>query len=100
MPQYPNIEAERARKGITKTKLADEIGVSASTMKNWQSGKTEIPAKQIFICDRAAAIRMVCRIPAIDQVHVGEGLRTISVVGCYSVVEQVFVCDCFVHINT
>ena len=47
MPQYPNIEAERARKGITKTKLADEIGVSAGTIKNWQSGKTEIPASKL-----------------------------------------------------
>ena len=47
MPQYPNIEAERARKGITKTKLADEIGVSTGTIKNWQSGKTEIPASKL-----------------------------------------------------
>ncbi len=52
MPQYPNIEAERARRGITKTKLAGEIGVSASTMKNWQSGKTEIPASKLVALAR------------------------------------------------
>lgn len=44
---YPNIEAERARAGMTKEGLASAIGVSPSTVKNWQSNKTEIPASKI-----------------------------------------------------
>ncbi len=44
---YPNIEAERARTGMTKASLASAIGVSTCTIKNWQSGRTEIPASKI-----------------------------------------------------
>lgn len=47
--RYPNIEAERARKGMTKEKFADAVGVSTSTVKNWQNGRTEIPASKIVI---------------------------------------------------
>jgi DNA-binding XRE family transcriptional regulator len=41
--KYPNIEAERARAGITKETLASKLGVSTGTIKNWQNGKSEIP---------------------------------------------------------
>ena len=44
---YPNIEAERARAGMTKEGLATALGVSPSTVKNWQSNKTKIPASKI-----------------------------------------------------
>lgn len=44
---FPNIEAERARTGMTKTRMAQEIGVTPDTMKNWQNGRTEIPASKI-----------------------------------------------------
>ena len=44
---YPNIEAERARAGMTKVDLAGAIGVSPGTIKNWQNGRTEIPASKI-----------------------------------------------------
>lgn len=44
---YPNIEAERARTGMTKVGLASAIGVSTGTIKNWQNGRTEIPASKI-----------------------------------------------------
>ena len=44
---YPNIEAERARIGMTRTSLAAAIGVSTGTLKNWQNGRTEIPASKI-----------------------------------------------------
>lgn len=33
--QYPNIEAERARKGMTKENLASQLGVSRKTYYNW-----------------------------------------------------------------
>lgn len=45
--KYPNIEAERARIGMTKLAMAAEIGVSPDTVKNWQDGKTDIPATKI-----------------------------------------------------
>ena len=44
---YPNIEAERARAGMTKEGLAAALVVSPSTVKNWQRSKTEIPASKI-----------------------------------------------------
>lgn len=46
--RYPNIETERIRKGMGKVKFAHSIGSSHTTVKNWQSGKTEIPASKII----------------------------------------------------
>ena len=38
--KYPNIEAERARRGISREMLASEIGVSRKTLYNWiENGK-------------------------------------------------------------
>ena len=47
MITYPNIEAERARAGMTRTSMASAIGVSPDTVKNWQNSRTEIPASKI-----------------------------------------------------
>lgn len=47
--RYPNIEAERVRREMTKEKLATLLGVSLSTIKNWQNGRTEIPASKIIL---------------------------------------------------
>lgn len=33
---YPNIQAERARRGLTKEGLAKELGVSYRTLYNWE----------------------------------------------------------------
>lgn len=33
--KYPNIEAERARFGMSKEKLASALGVSRKTLHNW-----------------------------------------------------------------
>lgn len=44
---YPNIEAERARAGMTRTSMAKTLGVSPDTVKNWQNGRTEIPVSKI-----------------------------------------------------
>ena len=44
---FPNIEAERVRSGMTKAKMAEEIGVTTGTLKNWQNGRTEIPASKL-----------------------------------------------------
>lgn len=32
---YPNIEAERARKGLTKEELASVLGVDRKTLRKW-----------------------------------------------------------------
>ena len=47
--RYPNIEAERVRREMTKENLATLLGVSLSTVKNWQNGRTEIPASKIIM---------------------------------------------------
>ncbi len=35
--RYPNIDAERARCGISKDALASALGVSRKTLYNWES---------------------------------------------------------------
>lgn len=44
---FPNIDAERARMGLSRAALAAMLGVSYSTMKNWMRGTTDIPASKI-----------------------------------------------------
>lgn len=40
--KYPNIDAERARRGISNDKLAEDLGVSRKTLYNWLA-KGNIP---------------------------------------------------------
>lgn len=52
---YPNIEAERARAGMSKEGLANALGVSRKTLHNWVSfGKIPQSALEkmasIFAC--------------------------------------------------
>lgn len=44
---FPNIEAERARLGMSRVKLAEELGVSYATLKNWMRGTTDIPVSKV-----------------------------------------------------
>jgi len=44
---YPNIEAERARKGWSRAQLAEQLGVSYGTVKNWMRGTTDIPSLKV-----------------------------------------------------
>jgi transcriptional regulator with XRE-family HTH domain len=44
--KYPNIEAERARRGLTVEELAEKLGVSRKTYYNWIS-KGKIPADKV-----------------------------------------------------
>lgn len=44
--RYPNIEAERARRGLNKEELAKKLGVSRKTYYNWVS-KGRIPLEKI-----------------------------------------------------
>lgn len=44
---FPNIEAERVRRSLTKQQLSEKLGISARTYANWMNGKTEIPASAL-----------------------------------------------------
>ena len=45
---YPNIEAERARKGLTREELAKILGVDRKTLRKWVNNGT-IPAEKLNI---------------------------------------------------
>lgn len=45
--KYPNIEAERARRGMSADALAQELGVSRKTLYNWISNGS-IPATALI----------------------------------------------------
>lgn len=45
--KYPNLEAERARRGMTQSDLSALLGVSPKTYQNWQTGKTELPTSKL-----------------------------------------------------
>ncbi len=45
--KYPNIEAERARNGMSKAELAEKLNVSNATLNNWQNGTTELPIRKL-----------------------------------------------------
>ena len=47
--EYPNIEAERIRKQMSKEEFAAALGVNSRTIRNWQNGTTEIPLRKIKI---------------------------------------------------
>lgn len=44
---FPNIDAERARIGLSRVGLAEKLNVSYGTIKNWMRGATDIPASKI-----------------------------------------------------
>lgn len=45
---FPNIDAERSRKGWSRVQLAKELGVSYGTVKNWMAGRSEIPCSKLI----------------------------------------------------
>lgn len=45
--KYPNIEAERARRGISNDSLAEMLGVSRKTLFNWME-KGNIPTSALI----------------------------------------------------
>ena len=44
---YMNIEVERIRKGITKTELANKLGITPKTYQNWQKSGN-IPSSKLI----------------------------------------------------
>ncbi len=45
---FPNIEAERARLGLTKEEFAKRLGVSTKTYYNWIGGINPIPSDALM----------------------------------------------------
>lgn len=43
-----NIEAERARKGMSKERLAKELNISVKTYYNWINEITEVPSSALI----------------------------------------------------
>ena len=42
--KYPNIEAERARLGLSKDEFAKKLGIETKTFYNWLNGVNPIPS--------------------------------------------------------
>lgn len=42
--RYPNIEAERARMGMSKDEFAKMLGIATKTYYNWLNGINPIPS--------------------------------------------------------
>ncbi len=63
---YPNIEAERARKGLTKEELASILGVDRKTLRKWINGGN-IPTNKLaemamfFGCSTDYLLSTSCR---------------------------------------
>ena len=49
--KYPNLEAERARRGLTKSELAEEIGISRKTYCAWITTGNIPQSKINMLCD-------------------------------------------------
>jgi len=43
-----NIEAERARKGLTKDNLAASLGVTRTTYRKWVNEETDVPSSALL----------------------------------------------------
>lgn len=46
---FKNIEAERARNGLSKEEIAKKIGVTVKTYYNWINGINPIPSTALLI---------------------------------------------------
>lgn len=51
--RFPNIEAERARRGMSREDFVKPIGVSTKTYSNWQNGKTDVPCTKLMLMARS-----------------------------------------------
>lgn len=46
--RYPNIEAERARIGMSKDDFAKKLGIATKTYYNWLNGVNPIPSDRLI----------------------------------------------------
>ncbi len=53
--KFPNIEAERARLGMSKEDFSKKLGISTKTYYNWINGSNPIPSNTLiqisFLCN-------------------------------------------------
>lgn len=55
---YRNLEAELARKGITKTKMAEELGLTLGTLSLKLSGKSNLTLPEAVKIKKALAVEL------------------------------------------
>lgn len=53
-----NIEAERARKQMTKEAIASKFGVSVKTYYNWINEDVDIPSKKLLLMSNFFGVSM------------------------------------------
>lgn len=51
--KFMNIEAERARRGMSKEEFAKFVGIALKTYYNWQNGETDIPSSILLKMSQA-----------------------------------------------
>lgn len=49
MERLVNVEAERSRKGMSRTEFSKKLGVSSTTYKRYVDGKTPIPSDKLIL---------------------------------------------------
>ena len=54
--KYPNVEAERARLGLSKDDFAKKIGIATKTYYNWINGVNPIPS------DTLISLSVICNV--------------------------------------
>lgn len=53
-----NVEAERARKQMTKEAIASKFGVSVKTYYNWINEDVDIPSKKLLLMSNFFGVSM------------------------------------------
>lgn len=48
MVTYNNIHSERARLGISRVELAEKLGVSKDSIRNWETGRSDIRGSNLL----------------------------------------------------
>ena len=62
-----NIEAERARRRMSKKELAENLGVSLRTYYNWISRKTDIPSTALKKMSEMFGVKMEYLIDDLEE---------------------------------
>lgn len=56
--KYPNVEAERARLGMTKREFAKQLDVSTNSYYNWINGRNPIPSNVLIKMSRMCGAKV------------------------------------------
>lgn len=49
MHSLVNIEAERARLGMTREQLSAHLGVTSKTLRSWTAGRSALPSDKLIL---------------------------------------------------